>query len=142
MRASFVNGVAVAGDATDITSFNEPGWLDLQIMRAENSNAAMALMYLDADLDSPTFSRVGSLTRFENGNMVEGPEGADDNMFFSYQGCAGEQAYNWDFDEPAEEIVIGVEEGPNEGDRVVNVEATIGFTGDSGTISIEMLLTE
>ena len=75
----------------------------------------MALMYLDADLNSPIFSTVGNFTRFEDGQLIEGPEGADDNMFFSYQGCAGYQAYDWDFDEPAQEIVIGVEEGPQEG---------------------------
>jgi hypothetical protein len=139
MTAQFTNGISVRGDATDLTTWVDYGFTEVDVIRGEEDAAAMGLIFIGGNLDSPVFTEVGSRTVFQRGVMVEGPEGAEDT-WVDYTACAGPDVYVWDIDVPADEVVVIVEEGPNPDETVAIIQATIGPDAQTGRVETQLLL--
>ena len=139
MTAEFTNGLRVRGEATDLTTWVDYGFTEIDVIRGEPDAAAMGLIFIGGDLSSPVFTEVGSRTVFQRGVLVEGPDGAED-AWVDYTACAGPDVYVWDIDQPADEVVILVEQGPNPDERVAIIQATIGPNGETGRVETQMLL--
>ena len=125
----------VDGAATNITFYEDSGWAEFDIMRSESAGAVMAIGYVDGGFNNPIFTEVGRVTRFVNGIAAGGnPE----PVYLGVSACAGDSPYNWDIDEPADEVVVEVEEGEEPGEVVV----VLNTQGPSGEMEVRMLLSK
>ena len=81
----------------------------------------MAIFEVWGGLDSLPTGETRTYNRWDSGSS--------DGTYVSVIGCAGREAYNWDYDNAAEEVEVTVSENPETGDRVYDFTARFDEPG-------------
>jgi hypothetical protein len=116
--SSDYGGVAIPNRVpASAEGWDEGGWSTIEVMADGQGGVAMALFEVWGDLEELDGQGVQTFSL----------EDDSDGVFVSITGCAGPSAYNWDYDEPAENVLLRVEEDPNDPSvRTYDFVATFG----------------
>lgn len=133
-----LDGVANASGFTDST------YASVESIGSNQSGSGMTIINFIGGIDHADL-QVGSSVRSTMDDYSDG------DLHVEAIGCSGAEIYNWDFDQPADEVDVDVVEGSVEGARVINYTArwferdtfTGAPTGNSQTVvgSFELMPT-
>jgi hypothetical protein len=124
-----LGGVRASAEHEAVSSFFDDGFggfLDIRAPRADGG-AVMAGVFIEGidlqELEPGTVIR----SSFATGEVtLETPDGEEidisDDAFVDGVGCSGEVEDEWETDEPADEVVITIDEGEEPGEVEVDVE--------------------
>ena len=101
--------------ATALNGWDDGYFTTVEVTVHNDHNAAMAIVDI-----------VGGLQNLEPGMVVHGSldeRGSSDGIQVYLTGCSGPQVGVWDYDEPAQEVVMSVAQGSNDPDTL-----TLSFT--------------
>jgi hypothetical protein len=114
------------GHATDsnIQTSHWDGYDQVTVTVVDDEGAAMNIVEIQGGLNHPDLEP-GSRLHFDNNVFPDA-----DDLQISVIGCAGPSPGNWDYDRPAEEVDVEVEQDPNDED-VLMLKYTAYFPRDN-----------
>ena len=110
----------LAGDIGPVRDLDEDarvsGWddgtySDLEVLVESDRGSAMKLLNFHGGIGHPAL-RPGTTMTFRGGDYP-----SSNGIYVEALGCSGPSPYEWDYDLPADEVEITVEEGPEEGSQ-------------------------
>lgn len=105
-------------DASIVEGFDDGSFSDVQVIAETDRGVGMNWVEIVGGIDHPALRPGFSRT------FTEGDYGYDSrNLHIRVVNCAGDQVYDWSYDQPADEVDVTVEEGPTEGTLRVNYTA-------------------
>ena len=102
-------------EATILDGYDDGSFSDIQVIAETDRGAAMNWLEIVGGINHPALRPGFSQTFTENDYGYDSR-----NLHIRVVNCAGDQAYDWTYDEPADEVDVRVEEGPLEGTLRVN----------------------
>lgn len=93
-------------DATELTGFDDGSYTDVQVIAQTERGAAMSWVEIQGGMAHPDF-RPG----FERTYSMD-DYGDPSGLHVAVVHCAGDQPYDWSYDQPADEVTVRVDEGP------------------------------
>jgi hypothetical protein len=116
--------------ATDLSGWDDGYFTTLEVTVETVNGAAMAIIDI-----------VGGLDNLPPGMVVRQAAGTEQALQVYLTGCSGPQAGVWDYDMPAEDVVVSAVEVPGDPDAItLNFSATLtdayDLSGGTGTTSV------
>lgn len=105
----------VDSEATLLEGFDDGSFADVQVIAETERGVVMSWVEIVGGTDHPALQPGFSQTFRENDFGFDSR-----NLHVRVVNCSGDEAYDWDYDQPADEVVVQVEEGPLEETLLVN----------------------
>lgn len=95
-------------DATELSGYDDGSYSDVQVIAQTERGAAMSWVEIQGGMAHPDFRPGFERTYTMNDDAYGDPSG----LHVAVIHCAGDQPYEWSYDQPADEVDVRVEEGP------------------------------
>jgi hypothetical protein len=132
-----IGRVDIDNQSPELSGFDDGGFAYIEVLGAGNNGVAMNIVELNGGLDHPSLTD-GFTGTFSYDDYFEAEEG---DLRVMSLGCSGDEAYAWDYDQPASETTIEVLE-VEEGLRVDYISSTERVDPMTGVSTGEMQSSE
>jgi len=116
-------------DAT-VDGYDEGDYTTMEVLADTDDGAAMHWLEIYGGVNHPAL-QPGARLSFDGNSYNTNPNA----LYIQAMGCAGPAPYEWDVDEPARNVSVEVEDGPQDGTVLVNYTTEVPNTANFGTVT-------